>query len=215
MNQYFEEFLEEFSPQIEKTEATPAILEKYKEFLPMDLLDFWANVGWSGYSNGLLWSTNPEDFTSTLECWLSDTNALKQDSYTVVARSAFGDIFLWGVRTGVSIIIHPLTSSITTVAENPEVLKGNANAAISAFFLSKEKKDFDFEDHDEKFLFDRALKKLGPLKTDEMYGFEPALSIGGISKLQNLVKVKMIAHLALLSQISPVEITHIDISRHI
>ena len=48
-----------------------------------------------------------------------------------------------------------------------------------------------------------------------MYAFEPALSIGGVPKIENLVKVKMVEHLVLLSQLSPIEITHFDANRHI
>jgi hypothetical protein len=59
----------------------------------------------------------------------------------------------------------------------------------------------------------KALKKLGPLHPDEMYGFEPALAVGGTSKIENLVKVKMIEHLILLSQLTEIELVHIDVRR--
>ncbi len=37
-------------------------------------------------------------------------------------------------------------------------------------------------------LFKPALKSLGPLKSDEMYGFVPALALGGQMELKNLQK---------------------------
>lgn len=54
-------------------------------------------------------------------------------------------------------------------------------------------------------LFSRARKKLGPLKSDEMYGFVPALMLGGSEALENLEKVNIIEHLTFLSQLSPLE----------
>ena len=75
------------------------------------------------------------------------------------------------------------------------------------------KKNFDFKDDKEKPLFKKALKKLGPLNSDEIYAFEPALSIGRLPKIENLVKVKMIEHLAMLAQLAEVDLVRMDIGR--
>lgn len=214
MNQYFEGFLEAFSPQLSPIKIETVLLEEYKNVLPQAMLDFWSEVGWSGYANGMMWSTDPEEFKPAVAAWLDGSNLLSQDKYTVIARSAFGKLFvLGGGTTGLTIIINPLISSLTTL--EPTLEAEESDSAISAFFLSKDKEDFDFDDQKDKPIFARALKKLGPLKSDEMYAFEPALSIGGTAKIENLVKVKMIEHLVLLSQFGTAEFTHIDISRHI
>jgi hypothetical protein len=214
MNPHFEEFLEEFAPQVDVIQPTQGDLDHYKNIIPAALLDFWSESGWSGYSNGIFWSTNPAELEPVLQYWLAATGVLSNDTYTVIGRSAFGDLYLWGAKTGASVVIHPLTSSVTTKELNAEIAKGNSDAAVSAFFLSKDKDYFDFEDFNDKPLFSRAVKKLGPPEADEMYAFEPALSIGGMPKIENLVKVKMIEHLVLLSQLSPIEITHLDVGRH-
>ena len=52
-------------------------------------------------------------------------------------------------------------------------------------------------------MFTPALAKLGRLKHDEMYGFVPALALGGTSTLANLQKVKAVEHLVLLAQLAP------------
>ncbi|EGH49688.1 hypothetical protein PSYPI_47778, partial [Pseudomonas syringae pv. pisi str. 1704B] len=39
-----------------------------------------------------------------------------------------------------------------------------------------------------------------PLKSDEIYGFVPALALGGPMELKNLQRVKLIEHLEFLSQ---------------
>ena len=213
MNPYFKEFLEEFSPQLNLVKPSLSELKIYQSELPDAILNFWAEAGWSGYANGIMWSSDPQEFKPILDAWLGSVKLFKEDTYNVIARSAFGKIFLWGRNTGNSIIIDPLASSIITV--EPRLDPEKADAAIVSFFLSKDKEDFDFDDCKEKPLFARALKKLGPLSVDEMYGFEPALSIGGVPKLENLAKVKMIEHLYILSQFGQIEITHLDISRHV
>ena len=50
-------------------------------------------------------------------------------------------------------------------------------------------------------LFDRALRRLGPLSSDQMHGFEPALPLGGQADLQNLRNLDAITHLTLLADL--------------
>jgi hypothetical protein len=68
------------------------------------------------------------------------------------------------------------------------------------FFLAPSVEGSDFFS-----LFRRARRKLGLLKSDEMYGFVPALMLGGSEELENLEKVKIIEHLIFLSQLSPLK----------
>jgi len=43
------------------------------------------------------------------------------------------------------------------------------------------------------------------LKPDEMYGFVPALMLGGLDTFDHLQKVKAVEHLMLLSQLTELE----------
>jgi hypothetical protein len=69
-----------------------------------------------------------------------------------------------------------------------------------SFFLSASFEFSDFLD-----LFDPAKRKLGILQSDEIYGFVPALMIGGSEDLKNLEKLKIIEHLTFLAQLAPLE----------
>lgn len=210
MNTFFNIFLTEF-PQIPNAVAIPpSRLADYRSRLPKALLDFWMDVGWSGYGDGILWSTAPDVFDPVIEAWLGETNLL-EENYTVIARNAFGELYLWGRKTGMNVIIEPLLGTITNFQSTLD--EGREDSAMFAFFASKKQKSSDFYDWKDKPLFKKALKKLGPLQPDEMYGFEPALAIGGTPKIENLVKVKMIEHLILLSQLTEIELVHIDVRR--
>ncbi|RMU47703.1 hypothetical protein ALP27_05220 [Pseudomonas savastanoi pv. glycinea] len=61
------------------------------------------------------------------------------------------------------------------------------------------------EHNDLDSFFEPALKNLGQLQSDEMYGFVPALALGGPVELKNLQKVKTTEHLMFLSQLSPLQ----------
>lgn len=213
MNPYFEDFLETFSPQCEVSDVSQSRLAEFRSSLPSALLEFWDEKGWSGYADGIMWTTDPVEFKPALEAWLEPSGILDKDIYTVIARSAFGKMFVWGKNSGMSIIIDPFDARVTTIEPNFD--PSRADNALVAFFASKDKDYFDFEDYKEKKIFSRALKKLGRLKSDEMYGFEPALALGGMPKIENLTKVKMIEHLVLLAQISEIEFVHMDVRRHL
>jgi len=54
----------------------------------------------------------------------------------------------------------------------------------------------------DKPLFEQALKKLGPLAVDEVYGFEPILAAGGTLMVDNLAKLDLNIHLTILRQMA-------------
>ncbi|MNG40288.1 hypothetical protein D3C84_1288040 [compost metagenome] len=56
------------------------------------------------------------------------------------------------------------------------------------------------EDDQGEFLFERALEKFGALDESELYGFEPALFVGGTASLDHLVKCNLEVHLMILRQ---------------
>ncbi|MFH4130425.1 T6SS immunity protein Tdi1 domain-containing protein, partial [Acinetobacter baumannii] len=58
--------------------------------------------------------------------------------------------------------------------------------------------------------FDRAVKKYGPLSSNEVFGFEPALALGGKSVLQNLKKLNIHVHMAILKEFTNVHKTDLE-----
>ena len=125
---------------------------------------------------------------------------MEQDAYYVIARSAFGEVFLWGTKSGRSLRIVAAWDSIFPSDYSDIIAAGKADRLVQGFFVTKNKFDLDQKDHLGKPPFDRALKKLGPLASNEMYGFEPALALGGLCDLKNLRKVDAVTHLVMLAQ---------------
>ncbi len=74
------------------------------------------------------------------------------------------------------------------------------DAGVRAFMVSKRADTNDYGN-----LFKPAKRKLGRLQPDEMYGFTPALMLGGLDKLEHLEKVKAVEHLMLLSQLTTLQ----------
>ncbi|USX11278.1 DUF1851 domain-containing protein [Oxalobacteraceae bacterium OTU3CAMAD1] len=215
MDEYFEMFLSDFGPQFSKAQPESAEIENFRGRLPNKLLEYWQIHGWGGYNSGLYWITNPQDYLPVVEVWLDRATISDKQNYFAIARTAFGRVFLWNKQTGQSVTIDSLSGFLITTPPDETLNHEDDTKALQYFISENEPDDVDFSDDTEKPLFKRALKKLGPLTSDEMYGFEPALCIGGIPKLENLVKVKIIEHLILLERLAEVEILHVDVRRHL
>ncbi|ATD09359.1 hypothetical protein PPIS_b0142 [Pseudoalteromonas piscicida] len=72
---------------------------------------------------------------------------------------------------------------------------------IDLFYAVLSKESLDLDDINDLPLFERAVEKLGLLENGEIYGFVPALALGGEPKLENLQKVKATEHLAFLADL--------------
>ncbi|CAM3557788.1 glutamyl-tRNA amidotransferase [Pseudomonas floridensis] len=198
MDEYYAFFLENFSPVNERLEVPESSITKYQNKLPRQLLDYWAEHGWCGYANGLFWTVNPYEYERVLEHWLADIEGFQSGTYHVIARSAFGLLYVWGEQEGYCMTISSCLARYSIRKSMFAV--DNLDLGVQAFFASLiiESNDFDG-------LFKPALKRLGALENDEIYGFVPALALGGPIELNNLQKVKVIEHLEFLSQLSPLQ----------
>jgi hypothetical protein len=198
MDEDFESFLKDFGPPVAKHYVPPSSIERYRGKLPDQLLAYWDEYGWCGYAQGLLWTVNPQEYEPAVEAWLDGTRYAQTDSYHLFALGAFGGLYFWGEQTG-----RTLTVIAPDAIALPSRKKGHdLNRAVQYFFGSCNTGAFDFSDANGKPLFARALKKLGALKEGEMYGFVPALALGGPATLDHLQKVKAVEHLVLLAQLS-------------
>ena len=199
MDENFEYFLERMGPAIDQRQVPSSSIEHYRGKLPDQLLAYWEEHGWCGYADGLFWTVNPQDYEPILEAWIGETAFMERDAYHVIARGAFGKLHLWGETTGDSLFISaPGSYCIPTES----IFVGERmNFGVQVFFggMSRQLNDFDG-------MFSSALKKLGRLKFDEIYGFVPALAVGGAATVDHLQKVKAVEHLAILAQLKPLSV---------
>jgi len=198
MDKVFTRFLEKFGGAIDRREVPLSSFDRYRGKLPNLLLEYWAEHGWCGYGDGIFWIVNPQKYEGVVASWIEETKLQERDTYHLIARSAFGDLYLFGEKTGFSLNITSVLSRC--VIDNFEITNEQMDRELQDFLLSM---DVDTNDYGE--LFTPAMKKLGPLRHDEMYGFVPALMFGGPDTLDHLEKVKAVEHLTLLSQIAELQ----------
>jgi hypothetical protein len=195
----FELFKQRFGSATSAVNVPAESLEKYSGRLPDRLLSIWRQEGWGAYGKGLFWLVNPDEYDGVLEDWLSES-PLAAASFRVIARTAFGALFAWSERFHQSITIDCPGNFILVFEDSVFTREPHPDAAIEAFFLSLWPDNLDLEGDDGNELFDRALARLGPLSKDELYGFEPALVLGGPCVVENLAKLRIDVHLSILRQ---------------
>lgn len=200
MDEYFGMFLEEFGEPFNRREVPISSVERYRHRLPEQLLKYWEEFGWAGYANGLFWIVNPQEYDVVASAWLEGTELEGRDKFHVIARSAFGELFLWGEKFG-SVISVATLSSYAIAPHDLDKKPENFNSEIKCFFafLNKAPRDFDG-------FFEDALHRLGPLDDTQMYGFFPALALGGQGHVEKLEKVSAVEHMTFLAQLDELTI---------
>ena len=203
MNKLFDRFynFSNFGPAIQSIKPTDKELNFFEDKLPARLLEYWQEYGFCGWGEGIFWTVNPTDYDDILAKWLSNTPFVDQDKYYVIGRNAFGNLRVWGERSGYSLEISSAYGMLFPTDNTEKMNIHGPDKIMDLFFASSRKESMNMKDLDEKPLFERAMALLGPLEADEMYGFVPALAIGGAPKLENLQKVKVIEHLTFLADL--------------
>ncbi|UBM27741.1 DUF1851 domain-containing protein [Pseudomonas sp. p1(2021b)] len=198
MDRIFAKFIKNFGLPIDRREVPTSTIERYRDKLPPKLLEYWSEHGWSGYGEGIFWLVNPQEYDAVVSYWIAGTTLDSYDNYHLIARSAFGDLYLWGEKSGFSLKITSISSRY--VFHKTDFTKEQLNTELQGFILSRKVDSNDFND-----LFKPAKKKLGRLRHDEMYGFFPALTLGGSDSLQHLQKVSAVEHLVFLAQLTDLQ----------
>jgi len=131
MDEDFAFFLENFGPAFDRREVPEASLNRYRDKLPEQMLAYWQEHGWCGYAEGLFWTVNPEDYEELVDMLLEGTELAEQDRFHVLAKGAFGRLYLWGEATAGSLTID---TCLLRYSFNPrENLQKDLNFAAKFF----------------------------------------------------------------------------------
>tara|TARA_R100000656_G_scaffold124645_1_gene103381 strand:- start:202 stop:864 length:663 start_codon:yes stop_codon:yes gene_type:complete len=201
MDEYFNEFLngEGFSPPFNSIPVDEDTLNLYQNRLPDRLLGYWKYYGFSGFGEGLFWMVNPKEYQDILDKWIKQTHLWEREKFYVIARTAFGELYVLGDNSNSYAIINPHLNNIIPNDSNHSTLnKVDFEKNAGSFFMFMNKETLDFEDIRGNGLFQRCLKKYGQLANDEMYTFSPALALGGSADIKNIKKVKILEQLSML-----------------
>jgi hypothetical protein len=157
-----------------------------KQRLP-EYLDFVAEVGLCNVQNGLIWLVDPVEYVDTLELFLGENQG------AAFARTSFGGLFFVNEER---VFTLPCIYDWFT----------GFGRAIDLVFESALVESKTLENSLWKKQHQLTTERLGQLKENEVFGFEPAIALGGNEdNLESIKKFEIHSHLTLLSQLVSVQ----------
>jgi hypothetical protein len=174
----------------------PAIYERYEPIFPKSFLKIWKEEGFCQFDDGFFTAVNPDEWQTIADSWISGTKFEKFGKFFVVARSAFGKLNTFNDKIGFGLKIDPSMGTVRS-AFMTELDAGDIERAGDTVFsfLALDDKGLDEKG---KPVWKKARKKLGPMKSDEMYAFVPPFIAGGESFLGDLQKVNALEYCSTL-----------------
>ncbi len=189
----FDGFLEDFGEPQASTPIPDEVVKAYRGILPDQIFKYWAATGACSFHDGLIWMVNPALYQEVLDSWLVDSEFEQRVGLSVFARSAFGELYVWQKGKGKILQIDPLASAVFHYLriEEKSLSVEEEDEEMRFFWGFVQPEDIDLKDGAGHPLFDQALKKLGRVKEDEMYGYAHRPSIGGAEAIDNLEILKL------------------------
>lgn len=170
--------------QIGKVEE--ATINKYKEYLPKELIEVWGTYGYGTLMNGYLKVINPDDFGALI----NDTYLRNKGTIPIFATS-MGDV-----------ILFEKDENNETYVVMVNFRKGKTKVLASKYslfirFLEEEafrQRALDWSPYTE------AVEQYGLPEYHECFGYTPLLGLGGAEKVENLKKVKLKEHIFIITE---------------
>ncbi len=192
--------------------ADPQTIEKYRGSFPQAFIQVWMKYGFASTQNGWFWIADPDLLRPVLDELFDGDNTFGDGRFLPFAYNAFGGINLWNPTSHTCADISFSRNVVTTYYENfyhlepkdPHSRRKTDDELIGVTFYTPSDEDSP-RGTDGRRLFMPALEALGPLSPGEIYGFFPAIALGGTFSLENLKRVKAVEHLTFLASLADFE----------
>ncbi|MGP0089396.1 MAG: T6SS immunity protein Tdi1 domain-containing protein [Xanthobacteraceae bacterium] len=195
-------FLESGAPYEGARAFDPLCMDRTKGLVPDMLRAFWRTYGLGTSHKGLVQFCDPQELAFSLEEILGDDPEFRPTESVVYAYTAFGKLCVWNSRWGMLSIDLPYLRVVPfRNGASPSGLDWDetlASALASLGFNTCDRRDT--RNHP---LFERAVKEFGRLAFGEVYGFFPAIGLGGAPELKNLQRVQASVHFSILAELGP------------
>lgn len=180
-------------------------IERYRGRLPDMLLAFWAEHGWCSWSQGQYWVCDPARVQPVIEHVFKGDPELDPSRMTGFGYTAFGEVDIWHGDSTIrlDLLMNKVRIDAPEIDERSgrrwtdEVLMGLRLTNRLAPAIPP------WEDAKQRNMMPQALERLGRLGWGEIYGFVPALSLGGTNSVAKLHKQPLVEHLVLLAAVEP------------
>ena len=165
---------------IKKDDVPEELIKEYEDKLPSEVIAFWKEFGFGTFYDGYLKSINPNDYKELIE-----KSYFLGDVSIPIFATGFGDLITWQKDRYIGIVKYRY---------------GDFDVIDDGFdFFFDELTNGELDDDELSIRqYKDAIKKLGNLEYDECFGYVPLLALGGKESVNNLKKVKIREHIAMI-----------------
>jgi hypothetical protein len=201
---WFEEFLTGYRID-DVIRPSEADIEAYRGKLPDYLLRFWSNHGWCSWSDCQYWLCYPALPKPVLDYVFRGDPEFDPDRMYAIGFTAFGAIDIWYGDAMIRLNLPRDSVSLDRRSFDEEHQREWTDEVMIGLGLSGRLSPATppWEDENYKNMMPKAREVLGPLSWGEIYGFVPALSLGGRNTIQHVQKLRMVEHLVFLASMTP------------
>lgn len=164
--------------------ASQECITKYANRVPSELIDIWQRYGFGAFMGGYLKIINPDEYAQLLS-----SSYFRADVAVPIMATAFGDIITWEKQRFVAIVKYRYGQSEIMISGLELFIMLLKDNSFTRRFFTLE-------------LYAQAVNQYGGLAYDECFGFAPLLALGGKESVENIKKVKLKEHIALITDIA-------------
>ena len=211
----FAEIIEQFG---EPTHAVTISIEeaaRYRGRLPNALIDFWQKHGRGSYLNGTFTICNPDDFQQISRTIFQRDVEFASTEISIIGHNLYGSLSCFVSSTddvkGKELIYVNFSNMTVLNPDRWREIDGSRSSrppsstdfgvGIQLHIGITSEDPFVSEDGEDLGIVARRV--IGPLGPGEIYGFFPALALGGEARVENMRRVGVLEHLTFLSQLGP------------
>ena len=198
-----ESVIEKFGPPAKAEVVDEKGVASLSPLLPSDLVGFFAKYGVGMWLKGKFQFCRSDLYDRVCQSVLNGDVEFRPEESAIFGFTAFGEVFIWNREHKALVQVKlarqiATTNPYTRTSQHPEL-------AITDVlrFIDKNFTDLREDTPEAPLLFARAVKKLGELELGQVYGFAPALALGGSATIDRLFKMNALEHLAFLAQLRP------------
>jgi hypothetical protein len=175
----------------------------FKGRVPDALIAFWIRHGFGSYRNGYFVICDPRPFDAVIHTMFEGDPEFHPDDITVVAYLGDSSLLYGWHRDGRKVIITAEQSivlfSLPSSDLDPETGRRHSDERLIGAYLA-------LPDSIDAELYEQACALHGVPAEREIFGFFPALQLGGDPIPENMQHVKAVEHFGFLAQLKPLDL---------
>ena len=204
-------FLSRWGEPLDQAAVPEGHFHRYGDVLPAPLLDFWREVGFAGFGDGLLWSCDPDIWQPVVDLWVSglDLPEPYAGGQIPIFRTAYGEVYCFKPGVGQKLAITPAISRVDLLRLIPVPGQKWIDFDILNVLDRPPRLYLQRADHlpvPQPDMFGMIADRLGRTTPDTIYSFDPPTQQGGRLRAEYAVLVEAIPELTRLHPLKPVKI---------